>query len=194
LVTAVERRLDQDIAKLEASTLLAAPPPAVSTDLFVPPPTPAENHKPSAPLAKLVRKFDPALRDAANRKLGLDGEAFVEEIERDRLSKAGRDDLAQKVAWVSKNVGDGLGYDIESYEADGTPIFIEVKTTKGPIQTPFFLSENERRTASEKGSSYRLYRVFKYGEQPQIYSLPGPLEGSLTLQPVSYRARVGSKP
>ena len=40
---------------------------------------------------------------------------------------------------------------IESFVDDGTPIVIEIKTTKGPITTPFFVSENERRVAAETG-------------------------------------------
>ncbi len=82
-------------------------------------------------------------------RLGEDGEQFVLELERSRLEAAGQPELAEKVAWVSKEVGDGLGYDIESFEEDGHQIFIEVKTTKGPIDTPFYLTENERRVAAD---------------------------------------------
>jgi hypothetical protein len=191
LVTAVERRLDKDIVKLDQPT--AAPPSTTTAtvdEVFVAPPKAANMPAKSGPMVRLARKFDPAMRDAANRKLGCAGEEFVERIERERLRKAGRDDLAKKVEWVSKSQGDGLGYDIESFETDGTPIVIEVKTTKGPIQSPFFLSENERSVAAERGASYRLYRVFKYGDDPKIYSLKGPLDPVLLLQPVSYRARV----
>ena len=56
---------------------------------------------------RLVGKFDPAERDARNRDLGKAGERFVVEFERDRLRRAGRDDLADDVQWVSDVDGDG---------------------------------------------------------------------------------------
>ena len=113
---------------------------------------------------------------------------------RSRVDSSFKGYLAGKVAWVSQEVGDGLGYDIESFADDGSPIFIEVKTTKGPIDTPFFLSENERCVAAEKGSVFRLYRLFGFGNDPRIYSVSGPFDERLVLEPVSYRARVGGNP
>ena len=141
-------------------------------------------------LIRLVNKFDAAVRDAANRSLGRAGEEFVLRVEVDRLVVAGRRDLAQQVAWVSSKIGDGLGYDIESFSEDGSKIFIEVKTTKGPINTPFYISENERWIAAEKKAAFRLYRVFSFSKSPQIYRLPGPVDEQLALEPISYRARV----
>jgi Domain of unknown function (DUF3883) len=47
------------------------------------------------------------------------------------LLPAARADLAAKARHVSQIEGDGAGYDIESFEIDGTPKFIEVKTTRG---------------------------------------------------------------
>ena len=38
--------------------------------------------------------------------------------------------------------GDGAGYDILSFETDGTERFLEVKTTVGYERTPFFISPN----------------------------------------------------
>jgi hypothetical protein len=45
-------------------------------------------------------KFDPVERDFRNRSLGKAGEAFVIELERDKLAKAERSDLAKKVRWA----------------------------------------------------------------------------------------------
>jgi hypothetical protein len=98
--------------------------------------------------------------------------------------------LAAKVTWVAERFGDGLGYDIESFSDKGHPVFIEVKTTKGPITTPFFISENERRVAAEKGVAFRIYRLFGFGSNPKVYTLSGPLETVLALEPIAYRASV----
>jgi hypothetical protein len=59
------------------------------------------------------------------------------------LERAGRPDLAHAIRWVSEQDGDGAGYDISSFDPDGRPWLIEVKTTNGWDRTPFFISRNE---------------------------------------------------
>ncbi len=90
--------------------------------------------------------------------------------------------------WISKDLGDGAGYDILSYDEDRSPIFIEVKTTKGGASTQFYLSENELQVSKEKGDSYRLYRVYDIANAPKIYIVKGSLDVALSLKPISYRA------
>ena len=41
----------------------------------------------------------------------------------------GKKDLADSLEQVSITKGDGTGYDVKSFNADGTVRFIEVKTT-----------------------------------------------------------------
>jgi len=60
---------------------------------------------------------------------------------------------------VALNEGDGLGYDIKSIYFDEVtkrvkPFYIEVKSTIGGINSPFYLSANEKRVAEEKGKEY----------------------------------------
>ncbi len=187
LLSAVEARLDHVIGRLDD----AKPKPAEQTEnVFVSPPTPARLRVPHNGVGRMVGKFDPAGRDAANRQLGNAGEEFVAAVEARRLTAAGRPDLAATVNWVSKNTGDGLGYDIESYEADGRPLHLEVKTTRGSITTPFYISENEIRFARENAATFRLYRVFDYGSHPRIFVVKGPLQDTLLLEPVCYRASI----
>ena len=58
------------------------------------------------------------------------GEQFVFDLERFRLNAVGRDDLAQRVVWASETIGDGLGFDILSFdEADDSERMLEIKTT-----------------------------------------------------------------
>src|SRR5262249_18039746 len=101
-------------------------------------------------LVRLIRKFDPALRDQLNRKLGYAGEAQVYDHEQRKLFDAGRKDLARKVRWVSQVDGDGAGYDIRSFDPTGNERLIEVKTTRGGNRTPFYLSRNENDFAKER--------------------------------------------
>jgi hypothetical protein len=193
LVDVIEAQLDRIVVRLDQVTTPVAPSETDLAAIFVAPPVPVAERPKGRSITRVFKKFDPAARDAANRKLGQAGEDFVVRVERHRLTAFGRGDLAGKVAWVSQEIGDGLGYDIESFADDGRPIFIEVKTTKDPIDTPFFLSENERCVAAENGSAFRLYRLFGFGSDPRIYSVSGPFDKRLVLEPVSYRARVGGK-
>lgn len=142
-------------------------------------------------LERLARKFDPALRDLRNRKTGLMGEELVYHSEIARLSQAGRPDLAKNVRWVSKEDGDGAGYDIRSFEVDGTERFYEVKTTVGHRRTPFFLSRNERDFAEEAPNNFRIFRLYEVGRAPRSFLIAPPLDSALILEPYVYRASFG---
>lgn len=106
----------------EAPQIWVGPPPTLSNQ---PPPQELEQ------VLRVARKFDVAARDERNRALGRAGEERALKHERAQLRSAGRDDLARKVIWVSEEEGDGAGYDIASFETDGRPRLIEVKTTNG---------------------------------------------------------------
>ena len=157
-------------------------------EVFVSPP--AEGVRIPSPSDPIARKFDVAKRDANNRALGLAGEEFVMEIERQRLVDGGRSDLCHKVELVSNTEGDGLGYDIRSRTLNDDVLYIEVKTTRSDEHAAFFLTENERRVAAQLGTAYKLYRVFDFGKEPKIFVLSGPLEDSVTLQPTVYRVGI----
>lgn len=81
-----------------------------------------------SPIVHLSR-FDFVARDAANRALGDRGEEFVLEFERRRLSDGGRRDLVARIEWTAQTRGDGAGFDVQSFNTDGTSRLIEVKTT-----------------------------------------------------------------
>ena len=59
------------------------------------------------------------------------------------------------------------GYDVVSFRRDGTPIFIEVKSTKDPKNVPFYMSDAELRKLkslrSSKDCEYRLVRIYDLG-------------------------------
>lgn len=164
------------------------PTPAIPVDeLFVAPPE-RHSRRASAPLDRLVRKFDPAERDERNRNLGRAGEEFVVEVEERRLLSAGRRDLMGKVRWVARDDGDGAGFDIRSFEDDGRETLIEVKTTRGARTTPFYLTRNELAVAGERPEAWRIYRVFEFGEASRIFTLKPPLEEAISLTPSTWSA------
>ena len=136
-----------------------------------------------------ARKIDFAELDAANRQLGKQGEEFVFELEKYRLLLAGRDDLAQKVVWASRDIGDGLGFDILSFdEADDSERMLEVKATGLGKFFPFYVTSNEVRCSEDIPQQYHLFRVFDFGRSPRLYILYGSLRELCQLEPVLYRA------
>jgi hypothetical protein len=148
---------------------------------------PKEHAEPER-LRQLVRKFDPAERDARNRSLGRRGEELVLLHEQHRLRAHGQLDLARKVEWTSEVHGDGAGYDIRSFDLDGSDRLIEVKTTNGPVKTPFFLSENERAFSMERADAFRLLRIYSFVAKPSAFELRPPLSERLALSATNYRA------
>lgn len=190
LIDGVERYLGAKGEPILSFAESAPPKVAETAALWVGPPPevlPADQ-KETERLKQLVRKFDPAARDARNRKLGKQGEGLVFAHEQQRLVIAGRDDLAKKVEWTSEVLGDGAGFDIRSFTNDGKERLIEVKTTNGPAMTPFFISENERAFSEERADAFRLLRLYSFAEKPSAFELRPPLTESLFLRAANYRA------
>jgi hypothetical protein len=100
------------------------------------------------------------------QEVGDSGEAFVYKCEVKRLHKAGRSDLAIRVDWVSQKAV-GRGYDIKSFEVDGSSRFIEVKSTIRH-NTTFFVSSTEWNVAAKLRQSYCIYRVVMALSAPRI--------------------------
>jgi hypothetical protein len=92
------------------------------------------------------------------------GEAYVLRQERQRLRKASRKDLAKKVYWISQD-SIGEGYDICSFETDGSKLFIEVKSTSG-TSLKFEMTRNEWDVAATKRGTYCVYRVMRARDAP----------------------------
>ncbi len=140
-------------------------------------------------LSRKARKIDFAELDAANRHLGKLGEQFVFDLERYRLKAADRDDLAQRVVWASQDIGDGLGFDIISFDdADDSERMIEVKATGLGKFFPFYVTNNEVRCSEDIPQQYHLFRVFDFGREPRLYILHGSLRELCQLDPVLYLA------
>lgn len=140
----------------------------------------------------IARNSDYSERQEQNSKVGHRGEKFVVRHEVDRLAKAGRQDLADKVEWVSKTQGDGLGYDVLSYDAEtGKPVFIEVKTTNGSCNSAFYITRNELER-SRVSDNYYLYRLYDYDSETdsyQILIISGDLS-PLCVEPATYYVRI----
>jgi len=159
---------------------------------FGPPPSQLNEPPPLDPaiIAELGKRYDVAERDARNRALGTAGEELVLDFERTNLMAAGRNDLARKVRWTSREDGDGFGYDISSYELDGRTRLLEIKTTNGWERTPFHISRNECRVAESRREEWHLVRLYDFARKPRAFTLRPPLEAHLNLAPTSFLAQL----
>jgi hypothetical protein len=157
----------------------------------VPPAKSAKHEGVSTSRFKARKSPDYALLDALNRRIGRAGERLVVEYEKQMLFAVGRSDLSAWVRNVAELEGDGTGYDVLSFNPDGTRKFIEVKTTRGDASTDFYVSRNELAFSEAHSEGYVLYRLFNYEPQPntaEFYAAKGSLSANgFTLVPVQYR-------
>jgi hypothetical protein len=181
--------------QLISAQIPAAPPSLLRYpgDLIVPPPdmvkVPPPSEQGNLRLPAVIYNADFAGRDKQNRKLGEMGEEFVLELEKKRLGGVGRDDLAKRVEWVSRTVGDGLGYDIISFdERTDREKWVEVKTTNQGYRAPFYITSNELRVAETHPEEYRLYRLFRFSGDRKLFVLNPPLGKHCILEPKVFRA------
>jgi len=150
--------------------------------------------KPKKSKSKVKRNngtVDWASRDAKNRSLGDQGENLVLHFEKEKLKSVGRDDLADRVQHTALT-NHAAGYDIQSFDEHGSEIYIEVKATKGPLQTPFYISINEVKTSVRHADQFWLYRVYELKpDSAQFYRKQGEIEDGFELEAVNFKA--GSK-
>jgi hypothetical protein len=142
---------------------------------------------PAPTIKKDFRKFS-----ENNQELGLQGELYVIERERESLITNNRQDLANKIEHASKSDGDHLGYDVISYDEFGNEKFIEVKTTEYGLGSSFFLTDNELYTLNQIGN-YFIYRVYNFnllektGSIYVIDFMKGDLVTYFNLEPILFR-------
>lgn len=155
-----------------------------------PPPTHSNAPPPDELLqmTEIAHKFDVAGRDERNRALGRAGEERILAHEDATLRAAGRTDLAAQIRWVSNLDGDGAGYDIRSFDTDGSARLIEVKTTKGWDRTPFHITRNELAVADKHRDTWRLMRLWNFVREPQAFELRPPLDAHVSLMATSFQA------
>jgi len=192
----VEERLPRARELLEAINRFVNQPvkgtPSVRDILTILVPPPARDDVPQRlrssppPRKSIPRNYLKA--EADNRSLGLAGEEFVLRYEHERLWRVGQKSLAERVEHVAVTQGDGLGYDILSFEATGRERLIEVKTTRFGEYTSFFASRNEVDVSEDRQTQFQLYRLYNFRQDPKLYVLPGSLTSTCTLDPFQFIA------
>lgn len=124
---------------------------------------------------------------------GYVGEALVYEYEKNKLIELGRSDLAEKIKWISRDSGDGFGYDIQSFEIENgsvKEIYIEVKSTSSSLTSDFEMSSNELKFAKNHPDNYKLYRIYKNGKKTKGYVVDASLYDTFDITPTSYKVSI----
>jgi hypothetical protein len=180
---------DQDLTDLAFTRLTRKIPEASDSATWQHSPVPrAELSSPSAP-GKRVGRWDFVELESMNRALGAAGERAVLSRERRILTEAGHSSLAGRVEHVSQTVGDGLGFDIRSFNVDGTEKLIEVKTTQLGSHWPMMVSRNEVEVSAAGGEKYFLYRLHDFRpDSIRFYTLQGDLRDTCQMTPESFKA------
>ena len=132
-------------------------------------------------------KIDQIAKAKTSKKIGDGGELLVLAKEAQKLIELGIDKEPKHIAQTD----DSAGYDILSYNENGEEIYIEVKTTTGSIQTPFFISANEVAVSNDLGERYFIYRLYEYDlakNAAKFYIQYGPLSNNYDLVPKDFIA------
>ena len=104
-----------------------------------------------------VRQTDFLELNKRKQSLGKFGEMLIVNDEATKLKNLGINEIVEH---SSVEIGDGIGYDIKSFDKDGREIYIEVKTTKANASDHFHLSKSENNFGSSKRDRYYIYRVY----------------------------------
>lgn len=183
--------LDESVARIVESQVEALPEIRDILSMQVAPPSRDHGEgrlyeRAESPRCSVRRNY--VELEARNHSLGRAGEEMVIRFEQERLWRAGKRTLADRIEHVSRTQGDHLGYDVQSFETDGRYRLIEVKTTRFGAMTPFFASRNEVGVSETREHEYQLYRLYSFREQPKLFVLAGSLRNTCQLDPANFLA------
>lgn len=115
-----------------------------------------------------------------------------EEIVLNLLTAQAKKDQLPLPERVSQTRGDGLGYDILAWDAQGNEQHIEVKTTNSNYKDGFLITQNEVDQAKHDKDKYFIYRVFALNKEKmsaKIYIINDDIISSkqYNLEPTKYK-------
>ncbi|MDH6367989.1 MULTISPECIES: DUF3578 domain-containing protein [unclassified Breznakia] len=140
-------------------------------------------------------KRDYLVKADADLKIGIAGEFMVLDLERKRLEDLGID-TSTKLEHSSIVTHDGASYDIKSVDEHGNVKYIEVKTTRGDVCTPFYITDKEYNFLEQNRESYYLYRVYNFNPKKKTAEyivLHDELPEMLNMKPISYQVTLKQK-
>lgn len=138
-------------------------------------------------------KVDYTKMEKEKKDLGDFCEEMVFYREKEMLKNAGRLDLLDEVIWISKEKGDGAGYDIESFRKVGNQyqkIYIEVKGTNKNQFDDFYITINEILASHKYKEQYYICQIINAKKQnPKIKYTQGEVDKNFKLEPILYKAQ-----
>lgn len=140
-------------------------------------------------------KIDYINRSKKLKKIGDRGELIVLKAERKYLKENKRPDLEKLIDHIAEK-DDSAGYDIKSYNLDGTERLIEVKSTTQKVSSnSIYISANELDVAT-KNSNYYFYVVYEADSKaPKIWRVKGTdllNDEKIIKEPIAYRIRINA--
>lgn len=157
----------------------------------------AINELPISKNEKVARrgKIEYSQRSKRLKRIGNRGEQIVLKAEKSYLEHMKKGDLAKLLDHVAER-DDSVGYDIKSYNLDGTDRLIEVKSTTQKIgSNNIYLSANELDMAISN-NNYFFYIVYEVDtKRPKIWRIKGIdllNDNKLVKEPILYRLRVNA--
>ncbi|PQJ79559.1 DUF3883 domain-containing protein [Polaribacter porphyrae] len=139
------------------------------------------------------KKIDWSKKQLVSSRLGLLGEELIIEYEKSKIKKLKKENILNDNIIVEKK-RDGEGYDILSYDKNGNKLFIEVKTTKGKINEPFYLSINEKAFYEKHKSQYIIYRLYEFNnlsKTSKLYKIEGSELDDFNFNPTNFEISKG---
>lgn len=142
------------------------------------------------------KKPDYLGRSKKFKRIGDRGEQIVLRAEKQFLEKNGKFELAEKVDHIAER-DDKAGFDVLSYELDGTEKLIEVKATLRKVgASKIFLSANELKI-SEESENYYFYIIYETGsKRPKIWRIKAKKlisDKNIIKEPVLYQLNLSTK-
>lgn len=184
------KELDNLFVRFSTEQELPKPKKIAYSKLLVDSPPVGLVEDPKPKYSKRLRKPNFIEIEQENKKLGELGEELVVEYEKWRLINIGKEKLSEKIEWISKDRGDGAGFDILSKNPNGSDRYIEVKTTKLGELTPFYFTRNELKFSQENSKKFYLYRVFKYHQNPNLFIKNGSFDEICRFEPTNFVGRI----
>lgn len=143
-----------------------------------------------------IGKPDYLGRSKKFKRIGDRGEQIVLRAERQFLERNGKSELAKKIEHIAER-DDRAGFDILSYELDGTEKLIEVKATLRKIgRSKIFLTANELKISQER-QNYHFYIIYEAGsKRPKIWKVEAAeliSDKNIIKEPVLYQLNLSTK-
>ena len=104
----------------------------------------------------VARHIDFSKMNKAKTKTGFIAETIVMEL----LSKKAEEEGTKPPVWISKEKGDGAGYDIAAFDSEDREIHVEVKGSRDKYADGFEMTINEVEVSKKPGCKYEVYRIY----------------------------------